>query len=78
MSALDAESAAGGAVDSDTPIRIHLSVSLPCGLCASRRPATEALAEPDPACPGAWVLMPICPACGADVRAAARRIALHD
>lgn len=81
MGALDAEN--GTAVDSigevgDRPIRMHLSVPLPCGMGDCRRPASEALAEPDPACPGAWVLLPICPTCGADAQAGARRIATSD
>ena len=76
MRARDAVNAAGGVEDS--PIRIQLSVPLPCGMGTCRRPASEALAEPDPACPGAWVLLPICPACGAHAQAGARRIAMSD
>lgn len=60
----------------DKPLRIALSVRLPCGMGGCRRPAREALAEPDPGCPGAWVLLPICPTCGASVQANARCIAL--
>lgn len=61
----------------DSPIRLVLSVPLPCGIGTCRKPATEALAEPDPTCPGAWVLLPICPACAASAQAEARRIVLR-
>ncbi len=64
-----------GDVD-DCPIRITLSVPLPCGMGGCRRPAREALVEPDPTCRGAWLLLPICPACAVGVRADVRRIAL--
>lgn len=54
------------------PVRIALSVPLPCGMAGCRRPTREALAEPDPTCPGAWVLLPICPVCDANVQAGVR------
>lgn len=57
----------------DGPVRIALSVPLPCGMRSCRRPTRVALAEPDPTCPGAWVLLPICSVCGAEVQAGARR-----
>lgn len=56
----------------DGPVRIALSVPLPCGMGGCRRPAREALAEPDPSCLGAWVLLPICMVCGANVQASVR------
>lgn len=80
MGALDAENGMaqnGTGEVGDRPIRIHLSVPLPCGMGGCRRPASEALAEPDPACPGAWVLLPICPSCRDEAQDDARRIATN-
>lgn len=80
MGAFDVEDGpaeAGAGEVGDRPLRILLSVPLPCGMGGCRRPASEALAEPDPACPGAWVLLPICPICGADAKEDARRIAMN-
>lgn len=53
----------------DGPVRLVLSVALPCGIGECRRPAREALAEPDPTNPGTWVLLPICSACAANFQA---------
>ncbi|MFI5273660.1 MAG: hypothetical protein ACHQ4H_11560 [Ktedonobacterales bacterium] len=46
-------------------VHIALPVALPCGMPGCRREALHALAEPDPACPGMWMLLPMCPHCQA-------------
>ncbi|HEY7780555.1 MAG TPA: hypothetical protein VIC85_10130 [Ktedonobacterales bacterium] len=49
----------------DSLILVQLDPPLPCGVCAGERLAHEGLAEPDPARPGLWSLLPICPVCAA-------------
>ncbi|GEM_PF-2413682 len=44
-------------------VRIQLVTPMPCGIYSCRQLAQMALAEPDPAYPGLWSILPLCPKC---------------
>jgi hypothetical protein len=50
----------------DRPLMyLRIDREVPCGMPACGRPAHVAIAEPDPAHPGMWTILPICEGCAA-------------